>query len=159
MDERRIFAKSGDNNETACALDRFTLQKDPTNEANTCLLIDTETPNESFFYLTMKGLYVKNFTLTYDYYPIYTSGSPWAGITCRKPVDGRYNGVTNVMLNHRLWSADSISPDFYRSVDDSQTSVPMTSYDGTGAGRRLFERDRRLRGRQPDLASYQDGSQ
>jgi hypothetical protein len=36
------------------------------------------------------------------------------------------------MLNHRLWSADSISPDFYRSVDDSQTSVPMTSYDGTG---------------------------
>lgn len=126
------FEKTGDNNETACALDRFTLQKDPTNEANTCLKIDTETPNESFFYLTMKGLYVKNFTLTYDYYPMYTSGSPWAGITCRKPVDGRYNGVTNVMMNHRLWSADSISPDFYRSVDDSQTSVSMTGYDGTG---------------------------
>jgi hypothetical protein len=80
----------------------------------------------------MKGIFVKNFTLTYDYYPMYTSGSPWAGMNCRKPVDGRYNGVTNVMLNHRLWSADSISPDFYRSVDDSQTTVTMTGYDGTG---------------------------
>jgi len=127
------FEKTGDNNETACNLERFSVQKDPTNAANTCLLIDTETPNESFFYLTMKGIFVKNFTLTYDYYPLYSSGAPWAGITCRKPVDGRYNGVTNVMLDHRLWSADSISPDFYRSVDDSQTSVAMTGYDGTGS--------------------------
>lgn len=126
------FEKTGDLNEVAGSPDKFKVMADPKDATNKCLYIDTATSNESFFYLSMKDIFVKNFTLEYDYMPVFYGGSPWAGINCRKPMDGRYNGVTNVMMNARLWDANSIGPDFYRSVDDSLVSVTPTGYDGTG---------------------------
>ena len=127
------FRHSGDFDEGACDDSHFSIQADPAGGEGKVLHIDTATKNESFFYLTIKDLQAKNFIITYDVYFEPSANTPWTGINCRKPVDGRYNGVTNVMMNSRLWSNANIGPDMYRSVDDSFAPVQMTGYDGTGS--------------------------
>lgn len=130
------YEKSGDNNETAGNGEKFKIAADPTDATNKTLYVDTETPNESFFYLTIKDLTVKNFTLEYDYYQdALATKTPWCGITCRKPIDGRYNGVTNVMLTTRLWDTDSMGVQAYRSVDDSFQDLQSSFFgpDGVSA--------------------------
>ena len=88
------------------------------------------------FDICLKDIFVKNFELTYDYYvaPGMTADeSPWFGITCRKPIDGRYNGVTNVQLLTRSWGPEGINVDFYRAVNDSHAPVAATGPNGEGA--------------------------
>ena len=130
------FQKTGDFDEVGCSDNKFSLVADPSNPDNTVLYIDTKTTNESFFFLTIKDLYVKNFELSYDYYVapgLTEADSPWFGITCRKPIDGRYNGVTNVQMLTRNWGPEGISADFYRAVNDSHSPVKATGDNGEGA--------------------------
>lgn len=130
------FKKTGDFDEVGCNDEKFSIVADPANPDNKVLYIDTKTSNESFFFLTLKDIFVKNFELTYDYYvaPGMTADeSPWFGITCRKPIDGRYNGVTNVQLLTRSWGPEGINVDFYRAVNDSHAPVAATGPNGEGA--------------------------
>lgn len=122
------YQKTGDFDETGCAPDRFYVTSDPVNADNKVLKVDTASANESFFYLTMKGLYVKDFRLSFDLYQTAVNG--WTGFNFRKPIDGRYNGVTNVMMVERAWSADSFGPQIYRSVNDSFMNVEMEGPEG-----------------------------
>lgn len=130
------YKKTGDFDEVGCNGDKFDVVADPANPDNKVLYVDTKTSNESFWFLTMKDIYVKNFELTYDYYVgpnIVEADSPWFGITCRKPEDGRFNGVTNVQLLTRSWGPEGISADFYRSVADSHSPLTATGDNGEGA--------------------------
>lgn len=128
------FEKTGDGNETLGSNEYFKVTKDPLNPNNKVLYIDTYSNNNSFFYLTMKDLMVKNFILTYDFYMDYPGGSPWFGITCRKPIDGRYNGVSNMHLTTRIWGETAISTQFYKCVYDSHAALETTSGSGYSAG-------------------------
>ncbi len=114
------FKGLGDGDASAGSPDKMNIAADPVDSTNKCLYVHTRESGESFFYLTMKDIYVKDFRLTYDFYQKNTGGlMPWAGFSYRKPVDGRYNGVTNVMSVLRCWSDDSFGPQMYRSVDSS----------------------------------------
>lgn len=124
------FEKTGDGNERACAPDRFGIVADPTNENNKVLHVDTATSGESFFYLTMKDLYVRDFRLTYKMYAKNLTTTPWTGFNFRKPEDGRYNGVTNVMMTIRTWAANNFGAQCYRSVADSFMNVPLAGPSG-----------------------------
>lgn len=127
------FTHMGDFDEIACDDSHFKVVADPEDSSNKVLYIDTETSNESFYYLTIKDLKVKNFELTYRYYLDYGSvESPWFGITCRKPIDGRYNGVTNVLLTTRAWGPNTLGFQSYRSVEDSFASVDIKGHDLEG---------------------------
>ena len=128
------FKEIGDFDSIACDDSHFKVVVDPENKDNKCLFIDTATSNESFFFLTLKDVYTKNFELSYRYYHDHTGESPWFGINCRKPDDGRYNGVTNVMLTHRAWGADNLGFQSYRSVNDSFTPVDTKYEDENGIG-------------------------
>ena len=123
------FEPTGDFNEGSCAKDQFYVTADPTDSTNKVLRVNTAASNQSFFYLTMKGIYAKDFKITFDLYQ--TAVNCWTGFNFRKPVDGRYNGVTNVMSIVRAWDADKAGPQFYRSVSDSFMAVDATGPDGT----------------------------
>ena len=124
------YEKTGDNNEIAGQANRFYVTESPTDPSNKVLRVDTASYMESFFYLTMKDIYVKNFKLSYDLYQTVPTGA-WTGFNFRKPMDGRYNGVTNVMMVVRSWEASSFGVQTYRSVDASFMNVEMTNADGT----------------------------
>ena len=127
------YKKTGDFDEEGCSDKYFNVKQDPLNPENKVLYIDTFTDNQSFWFLTLKDIYVKNFELSYKMYVDYPGESPWFGITCRKPDDGRYNGVTNVQLLTRSWGADQISVDFYRCIGDSHTVLKATGENNEGA--------------------------
>lgn len=119
------FKHLGDGDELATK-DNFDVQKDPLNENNKCLYVHTYEKTESFFYNTMKDIYVKDFRLTYKMYQTETHNSaPWCGFNFRKPEDGRYNGVTNVMMVVRAWSDTSFGPQLYRGVGDSFMNIDL----------------------------------
>ena len=126
------FKHLGDGDEIATK-DNFDVQADPLDATNKCLYVHTYEKNESFFYNTMKDIYVKDFRLTYKYYQTATHNvSPWAGFNFRKPDDGRYNGVTNVMMVLRAWTDANFGPQMYRSVADSMMNVEMVGPTGEG---------------------------
>ena len=126
------FKHLGDGDELATK-DNFDVQKDPLDENNKCLYVHTYQKNESFFYNTMKDVYVKDFRLTYKYYQTATHGvSPWAGFNFRQPEDGRYNGVTNVMMVLRAWADNNFGPQMYRAVGDSLMNIDMYGPLGEG---------------------------
>ena len=123
----------GDFDEIACSDKNFNLAKDPTDENNKCLYVHTYESNESFFYLTIKNLMVKDFRLTYKFMQTDThSVAPWAGFNFRKEVDGRYNGVTNCMMVMRAWDDTGFSPQMYRSVGDSLMNIELVGPTGEG---------------------------
>ena len=115
----------GDGDALASDPKHYKVVADPKDETNKVLHIDTASDNESFFYITMKDIYTKDFRLSYDFMHVSSTKVPWAGFNFRKPVDGRYNGVTNVMAVLRCWSDDNYGTQFYRSVDTS--FVDLTS--------------------------------
>ena len=125
------YEKTGDNDETAGQANRFYVTQSPTDPNNKVLRVDTASHNESFFYLTMKDIYTKNFKLSYDLYQTVPVNA-WTGFNFRKPVDGRYNGVTNVMMVVRSWDSDNFGVQTYRSVDASFMNVEMTNEAGDG---------------------------
>lgn len=126
------FKKTGDFDEEGCSDKYFSVKQDPLNPDNKVLYIDTKTDNLSFFFLTLKDIYVKNFELSYKMYIDYPGDSPWFGITCRKPDDGRYNGVTNVQLLTRSWGENQMNVDFYRCIGDSHTVLKATGENNEG---------------------------
>ena len=119
------FRKDGTFDDAACNNEKFSIEIDPTNPENKCLYLDTYTTFESFSYLTVKDLMVKDFELTYDFLYIgHESDNTWTGISSRKPIDGRYNGVDNVLTTvHWNGSGDSCKYDAYRSVGTSFTDL------------------------------------
>ncbi len=126
------YQKTGDYNQTACNSDKFKIVADPLDETNKVLYIDTKTDNESFFFLTIKDIMTKDFVLSFDMLTSTNTTESWNGVTCRKPVDGRYNGVTNVLLCTRFWTNNSMSYQTYRSVDDSFALVDAKGLDENG---------------------------
>lgn len=122
------YQKTGDFDENGCAPDRFYVTEDPVNAGNKVLKVDTASSGESFFFLTMKGIFVKDFRLSFDIYQTTVNG--WTGFNFRKPIDGRYNGVTNVMMVERAWASDNFGPQLYRSVNDSFMNVEMEGPEG-----------------------------
>ena len=126
------FKHLGDGDEAATK-DRFAVAEDPLNPDNKCLYVHTYDGQESFFYNTMKGIYVKDFRSTYKMYQTETRGAaPWSGFNFRKPDDGRYNGVTNVMMVVRAWSDSNFGPQLYRTVGDSQQFIDLDGPEGEG---------------------------
>lgn len=124
------YKNLGDGDAIAGSADKFHVAASPTDESNKVLYVDTLTANESFYFLTMKDLRVKDFRLSYDFYQTKSTNAPWAGFNFRKPVDGRYNGVTNVMMVMRCWGDTGFSPQMYRSVDSSFTVLEDFGLDG-----------------------------
>ena len=61
------YKKTGDFDEVGCSNKNFSLTQDPLNPENKVLYVDTFTSNESFWFLTLKDIYVKNFELSYIY--------------------------------------------------------------------------------------------
>ncbi len=126
------FEPTGDFNEGSCAKNQFYVTEDPTDSTNKVLRVNTASSNQSFFYLTMKGIYAKDFKISFDVYQTMTNC--WTGFNFRKPVDGRYNGVNNVMSVVRAWEENKMGPQIYRCVGDSLMSVSSTGPDGEEDG-------------------------
>jgi hypothetical protein len=128
------YTNKGDNNYTACGPDKYKVAEDPAADGahGKVLYVDTYTTNEDFFYLTPRDVIAKDFRITYDFYQVWNADapSPWAGWNFRKPEDGRYNGVTNVMMTVRNWEEQSLGVQMYRSVGASFSQETLSGPNG-----------------------------
>jgi len=134
------FEHTGDGNEECCKpvdkssvteqnFNRFEIVADPdvSGSHGKCLRVDTASAYDSFTYLTMRDLMVKDFVLTYDFYHDLADqqyDTNWFGIMSRKPVDGRYNGVSNVLVTHTFSGGTNSDMVPYRCVETSFGAIP-----------------------------------